>query len=75
MLKSKISKIFWITLGWTLIAVFYFFSIYVSLIDPERDISDLDPWLFFKGSLLTGILTGVIGGSCVVFFWEKMAPN
>ncbi len=70
-LKSQISKIFWITLGWTLIAVFYFFSIYVSLIDLERDISDLDPWLFFKGSLLTGILAGVIGGSCVVFFWEK----
>ena len=70
-LKSQISKIFWITIGWTFIAVFYFFSIYASLIDLERDTSDMDPWLYFKGSLLTGILAGTIGGSIVVFFWEK----
>jgi adenylate cyclase len=70
-LKSQISKIFWITIGWTFIAIFYFFSIYASLIDLERDTSDIDPWLYFKGSLLTGILAGTIGGSIVVFFWEK----
>ncbi len=70
-LRSQLSKILWITAGWTFISVFYFFSIYASLIDLKRDVSDLDPWLSFKGSILTGILAGVIGGSGMVFFWEK----
>ncbi len=70
-LRSQLSKIAWITAGWTFISVFYFFSIYASLIDLKRDVSDLDPWLSFKGSILTGILAGVIGGSGMVFFWEK----
>ena len=70
-LKSQLSNIMWITLGWTFISVFHFFSIYVSMIGLEREISDLDPWLYFKGSLLTGILAGVIGGSGVVFYWAQ----
>ena len=70
-LRSQLFKILWITAGWTFISVFYFFSIYASLIDLKRDVSDLDPWLSFKGSILTGILAGVIGGSGMVFFWEK----
>jgi len=70
-LKSQISKIFWITIGWTFIAVFQFFNIYAQLIGLERDISDIDPWIYFKGSLLTGILAGILGGSIVVVFWEK----
>ena len=70
-LKSQISKILWITVSWTFISIFYFFSIYASLIDLNRDVSDIDPWLYFYGSLLTGILAGIIGGSGVVFYWEK----
>ncbi len=70
-LKSQISKVLWITVGWTFIAEFYFFVVYANLISLERDISDLDIWLYMKGSLLTGILAGVIGGSMMVFLWEK----
>ena len=69
--KSQIHKIFWITIGWSLISVFYFFSIYASLIDLDRDISDLNPWIYFKGSLFTGLMAGVVGGSLMVFYWER----
>jgi len=75
-LKSQISKILWITVGWTFISVFYVLIVYASLIDlenniSERDVSDLDLWLYINGGLLAGILGGIIGGSLVVFFWEK----
>jgi len=70
-LKSQISKVFWITVGWTFISVYYVLIWYASLIYLEREVSDLDLWLYIKGNLLTGILAGIIGGSLVVFFWEK----
>ena len=70
-LKSQLSKILWITVGWTFISVYYVFIVYAQLINLELDISDVDPWLYIKGNLMTGILAGIIGGSLVVFFWEK----
>lgn len=70
-LNSQISKILWITVGWTFISVFYVLIAYAGLFDLERDVSDIDLWLYIKGNLMTGILGGIIGGSVVVFFWEK----
>ena len=70
-LKSQISKILWITVGWTFISGFYVLIVYASFIDLDRNISDIDLWLYIKGSLMTGIVAGIIGGSFVVFFWEK----
>lgn len=70
-LKSQISKVLWITIGWTFIAVFNFFNIYAALTELKYNTSDIDPWLYFQGSLLTGVLAGTLGGSLVVFFWEK----
>jgi len=70
-LKSQLSKILWITVGWTFISVFYVLIVYAGLIEWERDVSDVDLWLGIKVNLMTGILAGIIGGSLVVFFWEK----
>ena len=70
-LKSQLSKILWITVGWTFISVFYFLIVYTGLIYLEYDVSDVNLWLYLKGSLMTGIIAGIIGGSLVVFFWEK----
>ncbi len=78
-LKSQLSKILWITVGWTFISGFYVLIVYASFIDLDRNISDIDLWLYIKGGfmggilagLLPGILGGIIGGSVVVFFWEK----
>jgi len=69
-LKSQLSKILWITIGWTFIAVYYVLIVYAGLIDVG-DASVLDLWLYIKGSLMTGIFAGIIGGSVIVFFWEK----
>ncbi len=69
-LKSQLSKILWITIGWTFIAVYYVLIVYAGLIDLG-DASVLDLWLYIKGSLMTGIFAGIIGGSVIVFFWEK----
>jgi len=69
--KSQISKVLWITVGWTFIAVSYFLIVYAELFHLELDISNIDPWLNLKGYLMQGILAGIIGGSLVVFFWEK----
>ena len=74
-LKSQLSKILWITVGWTFIAVFYVLIVYFGLVDLERDVSDIDLWLHIKGSLMTGIIAGIIGGSVVVFFLGKMAAD
>jgi len=70
-LRSQVTKIIWITAGWTLISLYVVIGVYSNLIDLERDVSDLDLSLYIKGSLITGILAGITGGSMVVFLWEK----
>jgi adenylate cyclase len=70
-LKSRLNKIFWITVAWTFISVYYVLIVYSSLIILERDVSDIELWLYIKGNIMTGLVAGIIGGSLVVFFWEK----
>jgi len=70
-LRSQVSKVLWITVSWTFISVYLVFFVYGNLIALDRDVSDLDLWLYIKGSLMTGILAGITGGSLVVFLWEK----
>lgn len=70
-LKSQFVKILWITMGWVFISVFNFFTIYAGLLNLKMDISNIDPWLYLKGNVIAGVLAGIIGGSVMVFFWEK----
>ncbi len=70
-LRSRLSKILWITIVWTFISVFYVLIIYVSLVSFKDDLHNVDLWLLIKGNLITGMLAGVIGGGLMVFFWEK----
>ncbi|MFA9371672.1 MAG: adenylate/guanylate cyclase domain-containing protein [Labilibaculum antarcticum] len=70
-LKNQILKVFWITIAWTLISIFQFFNTYTNLLSLNVEISHLDPMIAFKGSILVGILAGVLGGSGIVFIWEK----
>lgn len=70
-LKSQLKKIFWITVAWTLIALYKFFSAYATIIQMDCEIPIQDPMVYFKGSLLTGIVAGILGGSGIVFLWEK----
>ena len=69
--RSQLIKIFWITVSWTLIAVFQTLGVHAHLTHLERDVSDLDLWLYLQGAVLTGLLAGIIGGSGVVLLWER----
>ena len=74
-LKSQLIKIFWITVAWTIISIQQFFVAYSSLKDFNCDLKNTDPSVYFYGSLLTGVAAGIIGGSGVVFLWEKWLRN
>jgi len=70
-LKTQFKKIFWITIGWILISVFQFTVSYGTIEEFNCETGRLDPLFYLEGSLLTGLLAGLIGGSVVVFLWGK----
>lgn len=72
-IASPLIKIFWITVGWTLIALFRFVSGYNTIRDAKFrcDLSGLDVMLFLKSTIVTGVTAGIMGGSFVVLAWEK----
>jgi adenylate cyclase len=72
-ITSPLIKIFWITVGWTLVALFMFFSGYSTISDPkfQCELAGLDIILYLKSTLIAGIAVGIIGGSIIVFVWEK----
>ncbi len=68
--SSQLSKIAWITVAWTIVSLFQFgigFA-YVRELGLE---TTMDPFIPFRISILTGILAGILGGSGVVFLWER----
>lgn len=72
-ITGPVIKIFWITVGWTLVALFKFFSGYVTIIDSkfQCETAGLDIILHLKSTLIAGVVVGMIGGSVVVLVWEK----
>jgi adenylate cyclase len=72
-MSGSFIKIFWITLGWTFVALYKFLSGYVTILDPkfQCDHASLDIPLYLKSTLVAGIVVGLIGGSVVVLTWEK----
>ena len=69
--KDQVEKILWITFFWVLFSVLQFLTGYSTLIDLQVDLGNLDPLIFLRGSIITGIIAGLLGGSLIVFFWEK----
>ncbi len=76
-LLDRIRTVFWITVAWTLFSLFKFSVGYYTVLDVislarvDIDPSTLDSRSYLLGSLLTGILAGIIGGSGIVFVWER----
>lgn len=72
-ITSPLIKILWITVGWTLVALFTFFSGYVTITDTkfQCEIAGLDIMPYLNSTLIAGVVVGLIGGSVVVFVWEK----
>lgn len=69
--RSQFFKIFWITIGWTIFSVYQFLVGLSAVQSLNCEVEPGAPMFFFKGSLLTGIVAGIIGGSILVLLWEK----
>ena len=72
-MAGPLIKIFWITVGWTLVALFKFLGGYITILDPKFQCAsaELDIMLYLKSTLIAGLGVGLIGGTVVVFVWEK----
>ncbi len=69
-LITHLSRIIWITVVWTLFSIFQFLISFNSLRELGFD-HQVDLMVPFRTSLVTGILAGLVGGSGVIFLWEK----
>ncbi|MCB9287637.1 MAG: adenylate/guanylate cyclase domain-containing protein [Lewinellaceae bacterium] len=73
--KSEARKIFWITVGWTIIAVFQFLNGYAIIQNLNCNPVGVDAGLYLRASIFTGLLAGVTGGSIMVLLWEEWLRN
>jgi len=70
-LQTRLNKVFWITIAWVFVSIGQFLNGYGAIMELDCDLSGRDPILFFKGSIFTGIIAGLLGGSLMVFSWEQ----
>lgn len=67
--RDQVLKIAWITFAWTIFSLFQFLISYASFVDyglaNQIEITPLITRIF------SSILGGVMGGSGIVFFWER----
>ena len=70
-LKSQAEKVTWITFFWILVSLTQFIGGYNTLIQFNCAIEEMNAMVYLTGSLITGLVAGLIGGSSIVFFWEN----
>ena len=69
--KSQLQKIFWITIVWTIISISQFIHGHITLHQFNCNLEGWNTLDFIYGSLLTGVLAGLLGSSMIIFLWEK----
>ncbi|MEQ8926905.1 MAG: adenylate/guanylate cyclase domain-containing protein [Fulvivirga sp.] len=76
-LLSQLKKVLYITIAWTLVALFIN-VIGMSAVLDRNVIQNVDPteleldyYLAFFGSIIESVIGGLVGGSAIVFVWEK----
>ena len=70
-LKGQAEKVAWITFFWILVSLSQFARAYSTLKQFDCVEEGNSLLAFLQGSVLTGLAAGLIGGSSIVFFWEK----
>ena len=70
-LKSQFQKILVITIAWTLISFSQFLLGYNTLLQFNCNLEGIKVMDFIKGNLFVGVLAGLLGGSLIVFLWER----
>ncbi len=70
-LKTQFKKILWITAFWIIVAFLQYSNSYATLKYFEYDFSLINESQFLRGSIVTGLIAGLLGGSSIVFLWER----
>ena len=77
MYKSQFKKVIYITIAWTIVSLFNFLIGLAAVVDANYiwdanyDIGKIDFRHGFYVSALSGIFAGIVGGTAVIFFWER----
>ena len=69
--RNQIKKVLWITFFWIIVSFLQYSNSLATLIYFDFEFGELNKNEFLLGSLVTGLAAGIIGGSSVVFFWER----
>ncbi|NRA51445.1 MAG: adenylate/guanylate cyclase domain-containing protein [Phaeodactylibacter sp.] len=70
-MKRQLKRVLWITVAWTFVAVLQFLMVYSTVIMFECPPTNFDLNIYFWSSVITGLNAGLLGGSMMVFGWEK----
>ena len=69
--SKQLKKVGWITLFWILVSFLQYSNGYATLLYFDFDFGEVNRNEFLLGSLITGLTAGIMGGSLIVFFWER----
>ncbi len=69
--SSQIARVGWITFAWVIFALFQYLVSYGAIVELGVDLEKVDLRTPFVTSIFTGVLAGLLGGSGVVFLWER----
>ena len=76
-MKKQLKKIGFVTLAWMVISLINYFIGIAAILDSNyiwkegNDMSRIGFWNGIYTSILTSITAGILGGSVLVFLWEK----
>lgn len=70
-LSAQFLKVLYITMAWTFIALVQYFNVYSLVLQLDVNTDLLDAAAAFVSSLLKGLLAGILGGSALVFLWDR----
>lgn len=70
-MKQKLITICWITLGWSLIALYQFADSYVVLLNEGAIGPDYDVAFYLRSIAVSLFLGSLVAGTALVFLWEK----
>jgi len=73
--KGQVEKILWITGFWILISVFQFLVGYSTLLGFSCDLGGQKPGPYLLASIMVGLAAGLLGGTLMVFYWERWLRN
>lgn len=74
-LRTQLKRVLYITVAWTIISLVQYLNIFSLIAELGFQQEVLNPYDAFIGSLIKGVLAGLLGGSALVFVWEQWLQN